>query len=189
MPFSSTACLLRHEREAHGMHGHGEKPYQCEFTDCERSFSGNGFPRRWNLQDHMKRVHDYTGPLGSSGSTSPSPSSVSSVGQGKVHVTIRKKRTSNHPQVQQPKRTKSVSATKTHARPLDVQPGFPRKEYGHSIHVQKQWHKQHATLRERNDSLESSDSRGDKQIATDYALLDNFGIDLQQLDYSRATLY
>jgi len=63
--FSSTACLLRHEREAHGMHGHGSKPHLCTYPDCERSIPGNGFPRRYNLFDHMKRVHDYTG------STSP----------------------------------------------------------------------------------------------------------------------
>ena len=68
--FSSTACLLRHEREAHGMHGHGSKPHLCTYTDCERSLPGNGFPRRYNLFDHMKRVHDYTG------STSP-PEQVS----------------------------------------------------------------------------------------------------------------
>ena len=63
--FSSTACLLRHEREAHGMHGHGSKPHLCTYADCERSLPNNGFPRRYNLFDHMKRVHDYTG------STSP----------------------------------------------------------------------------------------------------------------------
>ena len=68
--FSSTACLLRHEREAHGMHGHGSKPHLCTYADCERSLPGNGFPRRYNLFDHMKRVHDYTG------STSP-PEQVS----------------------------------------------------------------------------------------------------------------
>ena len=189
VPFSSTACLLRHEREAHGMHGHGEKPYQCEFTDCERSFPGNGFPRRWNLQDHMKRVHDYTGPLGSSGSSPPSPSSVSSVSQGKVHMTIRKKRTSHHSQGQHPKRSKSITTTKTQARPINVQPGISRKEYGHSIHVHKQWSEQHTTLRECKDSSEPSDSEGHERIATDYTLLDNIGINLQELDYSQYTPY
>lgn len=42
------------------MHGHGENPHLCHFKACERSIPGNGFPRRWNLHDHMKRVHDFT---------------------------------------------------------------------------------------------------------------------------------
>ncbi|SMR44683.1 unnamed protein product [Zymoseptoria tritici ST99CH_3D1] len=57
--FSSTACLLRHEREAHGMHGHGDRPHLCFYAGCERGIPGNGFPRRYNLFDHMKRVHDH----------------------------------------------------------------------------------------------------------------------------------
>ncbi|KXL51277.1 MAG: hypothetical protein FE78DRAFT_66190 [Acidomyces sp. 'richmondensis'] len=57
--FSSTACLLRHEREAHGMHGHGDRPHLCFYRGCERGIAGNGFPRRYNLFDHMKRVHDH----------------------------------------------------------------------------------------------------------------------------------
>lgn len=57
--FSSNACLLRHEREAHGEHAHGVNPFLCKFPDCERARDGNGFPRRWNQRDHMKRVHQY----------------------------------------------------------------------------------------------------------------------------------
>ncbi|KAG9231657.1 hypothetical protein BJ875DRAFT_443882 [Amylocarpus encephaloides] len=67
LQFSSTACLLRHEREAHAMHGHGNKPFLCTHEGCERASSTNGFPRHWNLRDHMKRVHN------DNGSTSPPP--------------------------------------------------------------------------------------------------------------------
>lgn len=59
--FSSTACLLRHEREAHAMHGHGDKPYLCTYDGCDRALPGNGFPRQWNLKDHMRRVHNDNG--------------------------------------------------------------------------------------------------------------------------------
>ena len=51
------------------MHGHGAKPHLCSYKDCERSAPGNGFPRRYNLFDHMKRVHDYKVPA-----SSPNPS-------------------------------------------------------------------------------------------------------------------
>jgi hypothetical protein len=30
--------------------------------DCDRAAQGHGFPRRYNLFDHMKRVHQYDGP-------------------------------------------------------------------------------------------------------------------------------
>lgn len=68
--FSSTACLLRHEREAHAMHGHGDKPFLCTYDGCERGLPGNGFPRQWNLRDHMKRVHNDQ-PKSPAGTTSP----------------------------------------------------------------------------------------------------------------------
>ena len=74
-PFSSTACLLRHEREAHGMHNH--KEVLCRIRECERSFPGKGFPRKWNANDHMKRVHRYTPPEDSNSGDGSSPSSSS----------------------------------------------------------------------------------------------------------------
>lgn len=69
--FSSTACLLRHEREAHAMHGHGDKPYLCTYEGCDRAVPGNGFPRNWNLKDHMRRVHNDNGSSVGAPSTSP----------------------------------------------------------------------------------------------------------------------
>jgi hypothetical protein len=59
--FSSTACLLRHEREAHQMHSHSDRPYLCPYEGCDRSKAGNGFPRAWNLKDHARRVHNDNG--------------------------------------------------------------------------------------------------------------------------------
>ncbi|KAI8711505.1 hypothetical protein NCS52_01414300 [Fusarium sp. LHS14.1] len=61
--FSSTACLFRHEREAHALHGYGDKPYLCPQQGCERAIPGNGFPRRWNLVDHMRRRHKLDAPI------------------------------------------------------------------------------------------------------------------------------
>jgi hypothetical protein len=72
--FSSTACLLRHEREAHAMHGHGDKPYLCTYEGCDRAVPGNGFPRNWNLRDHMRRVHNDNGSALGARSGPPSPS-------------------------------------------------------------------------------------------------------------------
>ncbi|KAF2643849.1 hypothetical protein P280DRAFT_477305 [Massarina eburnea CBS 473.64] len=110
--FSSTACLLRHEREAHALHGHGKNPNLCYYTDCERAMAGNGFRRRYNLFDHMKRVHDYTGPTNDV-STSPStesqaPKARGTAGRKKKSVTdagVQKKhkitKASNRKQLQQ----------------------------------------------------------------------------------------
>lgn len=57
--FSSNACLLRHEREAHGQHGHGYRPFLCDYPPCERSRPGHGFSRMYNVTDHMRRVHKH----------------------------------------------------------------------------------------------------------------------------------
>jgi len=59
LKFSSLACRLRHEKEAHGAHGHGVRPFHCLYPECERSLPGHGFPRHWNRNDHMKRVHNH----------------------------------------------------------------------------------------------------------------------------------
>lgn len=43
------------------MHGHGARPNLCHYQDCERATPGQGFPRRYNLFDHMRRVHGWQG--------------------------------------------------------------------------------------------------------------------------------
>lgn len=43
----------------HGLHNHGMNPYLCMYRGCERARPENGFPRRWNQRDHMKRVHGW----------------------------------------------------------------------------------------------------------------------------------
>lgn len=90
--FSSTACLLRHEREAHAMHGHGDKPYLCAYEGCERAIHGNGFPRQWNLRDHMRRVHNDNGNPPSA-PTGPSQSGLGS----SAHSAKGRKRKSKDP--------------------------------------------------------------------------------------------
>lgn len=181
VPFSSTACLLRHEREAHGMHGHGEKPYLCTYEDCDRSTIGNGFPRRWNLQDHMKRVHDYTAPPSSTGSTSPTPSSVSSQHQVKAALPIRKRRTSNNSQPPAPKRTKSIAGAKTTSKALkNSSASNPQGKQRQTM--QKQWREQHAALKDRLEALDPTDASGHEQIGADYELLQSIGANIRRLE-------
>ncbi|POS87260.1 hypothetical protein EPUL_002153 [Erysiphe pulchra] len=94
LSFSSTACLLRHEREAHAMHGHGDKPFLCPYEGCDRSIPGKGFPRRWNLCDHIRRVHKdpVSSPIqNSENSESSVESSVSGISES-TNCTKRRKR-------------------------------------------------------------------------------------------------
>ncbi|TID18283.1 putative c2h2 finger domain protein [Venturia nashicola] len=82
LQFSSTACLLRHEREAHDMHGHAES--LCEYPPCNRSQPGQGFRRSYNCKDHMTRCHGWV-------DTAPNPDKkrrpTTSSGSGKNGIT------------------------------------------------------------------------------------------------------
>ena len=183
LAFSSTACLLRHEREAHGMHGHGDKPHLCTYTDCERSIPGNGFPRRWNLFDHMKRVHDYTGPASSTGSTSPTPSSASSFCQGQATLAIGKRRPSSPPQSEPMKKTRSNISTK---------PAVKGGKGGASASIQgkqkpsikQQWRQQLGAINARMASLDPSDTLGLEQINADYTILQTMAMKIRRQEAS-----
>lgn len=115
LQFSSNACLFRHEREAHGFHGHGDNPHLCLFEGCDRSVPGYGFPRRWNLFDHMRRVHDYAS---SERPSSPehSPSGVSA--PKKKEASGRKRRVTGASGAQTMKRTRSTHSQTSTSKAL-----------------------------------------------------------------------
>ncbi|OQE32345.1 hypothetical protein PENSTE_c001G08591 [Penicillium steckii] len=71
--FSSLANLLRHQRVAHGLYGNQDTMTQilCHFSGCERSKTGFGFARRYQLHDHMQRVHHYGRRRSSSETSTP----------------------------------------------------------------------------------------------------------------------
>jgi hypothetical protein len=60
--YKYSSGLLRHEREAHRIHGGTKKPLFCPFTDCMRS-SGISFTRNEHLAGHLDRVHGRTSTL------------------------------------------------------------------------------------------------------------------------------
>ena len=54
--FTYSGGLLRHEREVHRQHGGPKAPRFCPFPNCKRS-TGQGFSRKENLNEHLRRVH------------------------------------------------------------------------------------------------------------------------------------
>jgi hypothetical protein len=54
--FTYSGGLLRHEREVHGLHGGPKEQLFCPIKHCKRHME-QGFTRRENLQEHMRRVH------------------------------------------------------------------------------------------------------------------------------------
>lgn len=159
--FSSTACLLRHEREAHGMHGHGERPHLCFYPGCERGMLGNGFPRRYNLFDHMRRVHDHKDDA-SDRSNSPV------MGESKK-VNGRKRKASN-PQMSEPvsQRPRIIAVPRqqplamhhptVHVLPAHYQPlaePHPHQELYQQRLIYDQWENQKAVLHRQVEFLQS----------------------------------
>ncbi|KAL8770659.1 MAG: hypothetical protein Q9209_003727 [Squamulea sp. 1 TL-2023] len=157
--------------EAHGMHGHGDKPHLCTYQECERSIPGNGFPRRWNLFDHMRRVHNYQGQTSSPGSTSPTPSSASSVCPGQSTLAIRKRRTSSSSKAEVMKKTKSNSSSK--ATSSAIMQGNQLQS------MQLVWHQQKAALNARMAALDPADTAALKRINADCAILQTMAMNIQ----------
>lgn len=59
LQFSSTASLLRHEHDAHVMYGYEENLFLCTHPSCDRSVTGHGFSRHWQLRDHKRFAHNH----------------------------------------------------------------------------------------------------------------------------------
>ncbi|KAM3075380.1 hypothetical protein ACMFMF_006055 [Clarireedia jacksonii] len=50
LKFADKGGLSRHQREVHG-----SMTYSCPVTTCRRH--KRGFPRKWNLQEHQRKLH------------------------------------------------------------------------------------------------------------------------------------
>lgn len=171
--FSSSACMLRHEREAHGMHGHGEN--LCYFPACERSQPGNGFRRRWNLGDHMKRMHNYIGPAFSAASSSPTPSSTSSLYQG---IPSKRRRPSNASQAEGTKRTKPKASPRVSSKlAKPIAPASSQRKQRQSM--DKMFHEQKVAIVAGLENLDPKDIRASEQLSADYAVLQTIALTIR----------
>jgi len=180
--FSSTACLLRHEREAHGMHGHGPKPHLCFFKDCDRAQEDNGFPRRWNLFDHMKRVHDFAGTEPSNKSNSPPPSSSSPEPQ--MDLPTKKRRTPSPPVDGAAKRTKIATSGQT----MEYNSGLQNLDQAGMTQMipeyqpqslNKIWYDYSTQVQNRLQNLDPTDPRQWKQYQAETETLRSIGLSIQ----------
>jgi hypothetical protein len=50
--------LIGRENEPQHIQFHKPAPLFCSFASCERGNPDNGFPGRWNLIEHIERVHE-----------------------------------------------------------------------------------------------------------------------------------
>ena len=165
------------------MHGHGEKPHLCYFPECERSQPGNGFPRRWNLGDHMKRMHDYTGAAYSTGSSSPTPSSASSVYQGIPS----KRRPSSTSRNEGTKKTRPIASTKAKTKAAKpVAPSVTHRKQRQSM--DKMFHEKKAAIAAGLENLDPNDIRASEQINADYAVLQTIGMTIRRQEASEFAL-
>ncbi|KAK8073574.1 transcriptional regulator CBF1 [Apiospora phragmitis] len=85
LPYSGG--LLRHEREVHNKHGGPKNPLNCPHPNCKR-YSGKGFSRLENLNEHLRRVHT-NGAF--SGDTADDHESIATM-EAAEHVVVGEKR-------------------------------------------------------------------------------------------------
>ncbi|KAI9369026.1 putative C2H2 finger domain protein [Aspergillus egyptiacus] len=179
--FSSNACLFRHEREAHGLHGHGDNPHLCLFEGCDRSIPGYGFPRRWNLYDHMRRVHDYAS---SERTSSPDASPSSATGQPKKkEAASRKRRVTGTSGAQTMKRTRSAQSQ---TNPLKALPQ-PPAHHGQNLQAaERNYYNCHSRLIEQLRNITPQDSAMHDKVNASLQELITLGITYRQAQASQA---
>jgi hypothetical protein len=86
--FTYSGGLMRHQREVHRWHQTTKSRLFCPFDDCLRNSSGEGFSRKENLEEHVRRRHGGRAP--------PSPYDQSSDAPSKK----RKRSTTSHSQLE-----------------------------------------------------------------------------------------
>lgn len=177
--FSSNACLFRHEREAHGLHGHGDNPHLCLFEGCDRSIPGYGFPRRWNLFDHMRRVHDYAS---SERPSSPDASPTSNQTK-KKETTGRKRRVTGVSGAQTMKRTRSTQSQTNPLKALQQ----TTAHYGQNIQAaERNYYNCHGRLLEQLRNISPQDSAMHDKVNASLQELITLGITYRQAQASQA---
>ena len=187
LQFSSNACLFRHEREAHGLHGHGDNPHLCLFEGCDRSVPGYGFPRRWNLHDHMRRVHDYTSSeRPSSPETSPvtATSTANQVPKKKDATIGRKKRVLGTSGAQTMKRTRS---TQSQTNPLKAAQQATAHHGQRLQNAERNYFNCRSRLLEEIGSITPQDTSMHEKVNASLQELITLGLSYRQIDASQTT--
>ncbi|KAL4875617.1 hypothetical protein BJY04DRAFT_154525 [Aspergillus karnatakaensis] len=179
LQFSSNACLFRHEREAHGLHGHGDNPHLCLFEGCDRSIPGYGFPRRWNLFDHMRRVHDYAS---SERPSSPDASPVMNQSKKKESAG-RKRRVTGVSGAQPMKRTRS---TQSQTNPLKALQQTPTHHGQNLQAAERNYFNCHSRLLEQLSNITPQDSTMHDKVNASLQELITLGITYRQAQASQA---
>lgn len=164
---------MRHEREAHGLHGHGFQPNLCHFETCARSVVGKGFPRSWNCRDHMKRVHRYVVPEPSHSSDSPSPSSSSSSYPVESKEPIQKRSSQDPLEAEVSKKAKSKGKA--------CKPRPTSREHAQKS-SQRLWNEQETLFNARYSNMDPNNAAALQQYWMDSDILKSFG---EQIDRER----
>lgn len=173
--FSSNACLFRHEREAHGLHGHGDNPHLCLWEGCDRSIPGFGFPRRWNLYDHMRRVHDYTS---SERHSSPESSPIGT--PAKKKETSRKRKVTGPTPAPTMKRTRSVHSQTGSAKATSAQHGQRLQN------AERNYYKCRERLVEELRNISPQDTSMHEKVNASLQELFTLGLNYRHIDASQA---